>query len=213
MSTQPFIRTREAILSDPYDPYVANTPSIQRKYIYQLWPLKRIFRYVDMLAEFGFNSLMLTDLAEDYCAMGYRLSEDQWGDKLHAICDYAAKKGLGRTLFIWGTGAVGPDSSKVDKNQLLNWTFFHPCPCVKGGNAALDWHYRRQARHAPHFDHFVSHWGDPGRLPRRQVHVPGHDGAAQPHARRLPQAERRHRFHLQPLVDAHARVRREMAGL
>ena len=162
MSKQPFIRTREAILSDPYDAYVANTPSIQRRYIYQLWPLKRIFRYIDMLAEFGFNSVMLTDLAEDYCCMGYRLSQDEWSRKLHAICAYAKGKGLSRTLFVWGSGAVGPDSSKMNKDQLLNWTFWHPCPCVKGGNAALDRHYSLQARHAPHFDHLVTHWGDPG---------------------------------------------------
>jgi hypothetical protein len=162
MPSSPFIRTREVILSDPYDPYVADTAAIQRRYVYQLWPLKRIFRYVDMLKEFGFNSLMLSDLAEDYCCMGHRLSKQQWSDKLHAVCDYAADKGMTRTLFIWGTGAVGPGSSKMDNNQLLTWTFWHPCPCVKGGNAALDLHYRDQARHAPHFDHFVSHWGDPG---------------------------------------------------
>jgi len=162
MSKQPFIRTREAILSDPYDAYVVNTRAIQQKYVYQLWPLKRIFRYIDMLAEFGFNSVMLTDTAEDYCSTGYQLSRQQWTQKLHAICAYAKTKGMRRTLFVWGTGAVAGDYSKIKKDELLSWTFWHPCPCVKGGNAALDRHYRTQARHAPHFDHLVTHWGDPG---------------------------------------------------
>jgi len=157
--SKPFIRTREAILSDPYDPYVANTPAIQRKYVYQLWPLKRIYRYIDMLAEFGFNSVMLMDLAEDYACMGFRLSPREWGEKLNAISDYARSKGMSRTLFVWGSGAVDPNT---DKNALLGWTFWHPCPCVKGGNEALDRHYRAQAMHAPHFDHFITHWGDPG---------------------------------------------------
>jgi len=50
----------------------------------------------------------------------------------------------------------------MKKELLLSWTFWHPCPCVKGGNEALDAHYRAQSRHAPHFDHFITHWGDPG---------------------------------------------------
>lgn len=162
MPAEPFIRTREAIMSDPYDPYVVNTPSIQRRYVYQLWPLKRIFRYVDMLSEFGFNSVMMTDVAEDYCCMGYRLSRKEWTEKLHAISAYAASKGMSRTLFVWGSGPVGGDDSRIDKDALLKWSFWHPCPCVKGGDEALDRHYSIQARHAPHFDHFTSHWGDPG---------------------------------------------------
>lgn len=162
MPEQPFIRTREVILSDPYDAFVANSAGVQKKYVYQLWPLKRIFRYVDMLAEFGVNSLMLSDLAEDYCAMGYRLSQAKWAHKLHAICECAKAKGMRRTLFVWGSGAVGPGSTKMKKEELLTWSFWHPCPCVSGGNEALDAHYRVQSRHAPHFDHFISHWGDPG---------------------------------------------------
>jgi len=112
-----------------------------------------------MLCEFGFNSIMLYDLPEGYAAAGYVLTPREYGRKLHALCDYAASKGMTRTLFVWGSGAVDIESSR---GKLLDWSFWHPCPCVRGGKRALEKHYRFQARHAPWFDHFVSHWGDPG---------------------------------------------------
>lgn len=159
MTPKPFISRREVILSDPFDAYVVNGRAIQDRYTWQLWPMARMERYIDMLCEFGFNSIQLSELAEDYGCVGYRLSERQLGDKLHAVSRYAKSKGMTRSLFVWGSGAT---DVKKSRGKLLDWTFFHPCPCVKGGNAALDAHYRKQARHAPHFDHIVTHWGDPG---------------------------------------------------
>jgi len=159
MSGKPFFRTREVILSDPFDAYIVKMRTLQRRYAYETWPMARLRRYIDMLCEFGFNSLQLSDLSENYAASGYALTPGQFAAKLHWLSDYAKSKGMTRTLFVWGTGAVDVESSR---GKLLDWSFWHPCPCVKGGQAALDKHYRCQARHAPWFDHFVSHWADPG---------------------------------------------------
>ena len=156
---KPFFATREVTLSDPFDAYVIKSRALQRRYAYQLWPMERLKRYIDMLCEFGFNSVMMTDLAEDYECFGYQLTPKAWMAKLHALCRYAKSKGMTRTLFVWGTGPVDQTGSR---GKLLDWSFWYPCPCVPGGQAALDRHYRYQALHAPHFDHMISHWGDPG---------------------------------------------------
>jgi hypothetical protein len=159
LTTQGFITRREVILSDPYDRYTLDMPALQRKYAYQLWPLERLKLYVDMLSEFGFNSLQLSDLAEDYACCGYAITQEEFGEKLHALSDYAKSKGMTRTLFVWGSGPVDVERSR---GTMHDGSWENACPCVPGGSETLDKHYRRQARHAPWFDHVITHWTDPG---------------------------------------------------
>jgi hypothetical protein len=159
MSKAAFVRKREVILGDPYDPYVLETPAVQRKHALALWPLERLKRYVDMLWEFGYNSLQLSDLAETYACCGYAITREAHGEKLHALSEYAKSKGMTRTLFVWGSGPVDVERSR---GTFKDGTWENPCPCVPGGAEALADHGRYQARHAPWFDHIITHWGDPG---------------------------------------------------
>lgn len=159
MPQKGFIRGREVILSSPYDPYVLEMPALQKKYAWDTWPLDRLKRYVDMLWEFGFNSVQLADLAEGYACCGYAITPEEYGEKVHALCDYAGSKGMTRSIFVWGSGPVDLERAR---GKMRDGKWENACPCVPGGMETLEAHYRFQARHAPWFDHVITHWGDPG---------------------------------------------------
>jgi hypothetical protein len=122
--------------------------------------MRRLKHYVDLMREFGFNSLQLSELWENYEVAGWQIRPRAFRAKLGAIADYARSRGMRTTLFVWGTGPIDP---LANKGRFEDWhTWDNVCACVKGGRRKLTAHYRSQAELAKHFDHFITHWADPG---------------------------------------------------
>ena len=144
------------------------TETIFRKYEPPNWDLARLRTYVDMLRAFGFNSIQLYDQWESYVDAGWgidstgwpKVSDDgwkveprDWAQKVDAVADYAHTKGLRTTLFVWGNTGFDFRTNEI---------FWRLCPNVRAEREVLERHWDHQAAHAPHFDHFITHWGDPG---------------------------------------------------
>ncbi|MHC4715061.1 MAG: hypothetical protein ACYTAN_17605, partial [Planctomycetota bacterium] len=161
MPSKAFFRTRELTVSCPHDEYVRRSKRIQETFAYELMPLRQLKRYVDLVAEFGFNSLQLHELWESYETVGWRISPRALRAKLRALADYAHSRRMKTTLFVWGTGPV---DIYANRGKMDNWQKWENiCPCSsRGSMRILRDHYERQAALAGHFDHFISHWADPG---------------------------------------------------
>jgi hypothetical protein len=161
MPSKAFFRTRELTVSCPHDEYVRRSKRIQETFAYELMPLRQLKRYVDLVAEFGFNSLQLHELWESYETVGWRISPRALRAKLRALADYAHSRRMTTTLFVWGSGPVDIYANRGNMNDWHKWE--NICPCSsRGSMRILRDHYERQAALAGHFDHFISHWADPG---------------------------------------------------
>ena len=160
MSGKPFFKTREVTLSCPHDKYIRSSKAIQRTFTYELMEMPRLRRYIDLLREFGFNSVQLSDLWENYESSGWQISPRAFRAKLRAIADYAHSRDMKTTLFVWGTGPVDIQANRGRMDDWRGWEKL--CPCIKGAMPGLRRHYASQAALAPHFDHVMTHWADPG---------------------------------------------------
>jgi len=182
---EPFIKIREVIWGDPspsrelWIPYMTDT--IYKKYSVGNWDIARLRTYVDMLKAFGFNSLQLYDLWQRYFNAGWRIPPEDWSncpqeypkkadprdwpEKMDAVADYARSIGLRTTLFVWGNAAfdyrnntipaLAVEESKSPERNYLE-------PDDPAAQEILEQYWDHQAEHAPHFDHIVTHWADPG---------------------------------------------------
>ncbi|MFB3893522.1 MAG: hypothetical protein ACE15C_16035 [Phycisphaerae bacterium] len=177
----PFIRIREVMMGDSStvpmeqdlspmgDRTRSVTPEIFARYSIENWGLPRLKRYCDMLKAFGYNSIQLCDTWENYLDAGWGFHPDgrwpkayedghiaearDWPAKVDALADYARSIGLRTTIFVWGNTPFDYRTGKI------YWT---ACPNDATEREILEQHWEHQARHAEHFDHFVTHWGDPG---------------------------------------------------
>ncbi len=177
----PFIRVREVMMGDSSivpmeqglsplgDETRSVTPEIFERYAFENWPLPKLKRYVDMLRAFGYNSIQLYDSWESYLDAGWgqdpngkwpkgwedgaKADERDWPQKCDSIGDYARSSGLRATIFLWGNAAFDY------RTKRIYWAL---CPNDRGDRDILEQHWQHQTAHAPHFDHFITHWGDPG---------------------------------------------------
>lgn len=179
-AAQPFIRVREVMMGDSAtvpmeqalsplgDETRSVTPEIFSRYSIENWDVSRLKRYCDMLKAFGYNSIQFYDSWENYLAAGWGQDEGlwpkagqnewtaqarDWPAKVDALGDYARSIGLRTTIFLWGNAAFDYRTGR------LYWAL---CPNDVAQREILEQHWDHQARHAPHFDHFITHWGDPG---------------------------------------------------
>ncbi|HUW56846.1 MAG TPA: hypothetical protein VMZ92_09435 [Planctomycetota bacterium] len=144
------------------------TDRIYEKYAIPNWDLARLRTYLDMIKAFGFNSVQMYDQWESYLDAGWgdkdaiwdSLIEDgwegeprDWPGKVDALADYARSIGLRTTLFVWGNTGF---------DYRTNRAFWALCPNDPAEREILEHYWEHQARHAAHFDHVVTHWGDPG---------------------------------------------------
>ncbi len=172
---EPFIKIREVIWGDPSPvqesciPYITDT--IYQKYSVGNWDIARLRTYVDMLKAFGFNSLQLYDLWQRYFNAGWRIPPEDWSncpqeypkkadprdwpEKMDAVADYARSIGLRTTLFVWGNAAFDYRTNTIPDRFSLE-------PDDPAALEILEQYWDHQAEHAPHFDHIVTHWADPG---------------------------------------------------
>ncbi len=179
---KPFIKIREVILGNPsptwweqWRPTITNT--IYKKYSCENWDMARLRTYVDMLKAFGFNSIQLCDLIQCYVTAGwgvdpisgpwpgYRGADPKdWPKKVDAVADYARSIGLRTSLFIWGNAAFDYRNNtipatvfqgKIEERNYLE-------PDDPADLETLEQYWDHLAKHAPHFDHIVTHWSDPG---------------------------------------------------
>jgi len=166
-----FIKIREVIWGDPHPtqrswiPYITDT--IYKKYSVGNWDIARLRTYVDMLKAFGFNSLQLSDLWSRYSNAGWRLPPENWGSwpkkvdpkdwpkKVDAVADYARSVGIRTTLFVWGNAAFDYRNNTVPPAFSLE-------PDNPADMEIVSLYWDHLAEHAPHFDHIVTHWADPG---------------------------------------------------
>ncbi|HUU43901.1 MAG TPA: hypothetical protein VMX57_08975 [Planctomycetota bacterium] len=177
---EPFLGIREVTLGDSsithmeqcFSPLKARTgsvtPRIYQKYEIPNWDLPKLHAYLDMIKAFGFNSVQLYDQWESYLDAGWgnqeaiwdSLIEDgwrgeprDWPAKVDAVGDYARAIGLRATIFIWGNTGFDARTGRA---------FWALCPNDPVEREVLEHYWEQQARHAAHFDHLVTHWGDPG---------------------------------------------------
>ena len=160
MSGRPFFKTREVTLSCPHDEYIRGSKAIQRAFTFELMDMPQLKRYVDLMREFGFNSVQLSETWENYETAGWQISPRAFRAKLRAVADYARSRGMKTTLFVWGTGPVDIYANRGRMDDWRGWE--NLCPCLAGAMPKLRRHYARQAALAPHFDHVITHWADPG---------------------------------------------------
>ena len=181
---EPFIKIREVTWGDPHStkdlwvPYITDT--IYEKYSVGNWDIDRLRTYVDMLKAFGFNSIQLYDLWQRYFDAGWNIPPEEWSGwpeeqpkkadprdwpkRMDAVADYAHSIGLRTTLFVWGNAAFDyrnntiPTSIVGGKNRELKYLE----PDDPADMNILEQYWDHQAEHAPHFDHIVTHWADPG---------------------------------------------------
>ncbi len=177
----PFIRVREVMMGDSSIVPMENTlsplgdetrsvtPEIFARYAIENWDLPKLKRYLDMLKAFGYNSIQFYDSWESYLDAGWgkdpnglwpKGGEDgwtaearDWPAKVDALGDYARSVGMRATIFLWGNTPFDYCTGK------LYWAL---CPNDAAEREILEQHWQHQTRHAPHFDHFITHWGDPG---------------------------------------------------
>jgi len=176
----PFIGIREVTLGDSSITHMEQcfsplkertgsvTPRIFEKYEIPNWDLPRLRTYLDMIKAFGFNSVQVYDQWESYLDAGWGAKDAvwdsliadgwegearDWPEKVDAIGEYARSIGLRATIFVWGN--TGFD----DRTGRAFWAL---CPNDPDEREVLEHYWERQARHASHFDHVVTHWGDPG---------------------------------------------------
>ncbi|MEA3224325.1 MAG: FG-GAP-like repeat-containing protein, partial [Planctomycetota bacterium] len=172
---RPFIKIREVTWGDPHPtkdlwrPYFTDT--IHKKYAVGNWDIARLRTYVDMLKAFGFNSIQLYDAWQRYFDADWRVGSEDWSscpkewpkkadprdwpEKMDAIADYACSIGLRTSLFIWGNTAFDHRSNTIPPRYSLE-------PDNSADMKILRLYWDKQAEHAPHFDHIVTHWADPG---------------------------------------------------
>jgi hypothetical protein len=181
---EPFIKIREVTWGDPspsrglWIPYFTDT--IYKKYAVGNWDIARLRTYVDMLKAFGFNSLQLYDLSQRYLNSGWRVGSDDWSgwpeegpkradprdwpEKMDAVADYAHSIGLRTSLFIWGNAAFDYRNNTIPafivNGKIQEANYLEPDDPASLEILAQYWDH--QAEHAPHFDHIVTHWADPG---------------------------------------------------
>lgn len=129
------------------------TDRIHQKYAIQNWDIARLRTYVDMLQAFGFNSIELYDLWQAYLNAGWGTDPKDWPEKMDAMADYARSRRMRTTLFLWGNAGFEYNERKPH---------FHLCWNDPAERDILEHYWEHQARHAAHFDHVVTHWGDPG---------------------------------------------------
>jgi len=181
---EPFIKIREVTWGDP-SPIQEScilyiTDTIYKKYSVGNWDIARLRTYVDMLKAFGFSSLQLYDVWQRYFNAGWNIPPEDWSDwpeerpkkadprdwpeKMDAVADYARSIGLRTTLFVWGNAAFDYRNNTIPavvvegKIQELNYLE----PDDPAALEILEQYWDHQAEHAPHFDHIVTHWSDPG---------------------------------------------------
>jgi len=171
---EPFIKIREVIWGDPHptrDLWVSYfTDTIYQKYAVGNWDIDRLRTYVDMIKVFGFNSLQLHDVWQRYFDAGWRIPPEEWNfpkewpkkidprdwpEKMDAVADYARSIGLRTSLFIWGNTAFDHRTNTIPPRHSLE-------PDDPAALEILEQYWDKQAEHAPHFDHIVTHWADPG---------------------------------------------------
>jgi len=172
---KPFIKIREVTWGDPSPiqesciPYITDT--IYKKYSVGNWDIARLRTYVDMLKAFGFNSLQLYDVWQRYFNAGWCIPPEDWSDwpqepakkadprdwpeKMDAVADYARSIGLRTTLFVWGNAAFDYRNNTIPDSFSLE-------PDDPADMEIVRLYWDHQAKHAPHFDHIVTHWADPG---------------------------------------------------
>lgn len=160
MARSPFFRTREVTFSCQQDSWTRRSKTIQRLYAYELMEMPRLKHYVDLMRDFGFNSIQFSELWENYESSGWQISPRAFRVKLGAVADYARANGMKTSLFVWGAGPVDALANRGRGDDWLKWESL--CPCVPGAMPKLRRYYRRQAALAPHFDHVITHWADPG---------------------------------------------------
>lgn len=180
MATGPFIRIREVMMGDsstvPMEQMICPlgdetqsvTPEIFARYSPENWDLARLKRYCDMLKAFGYNSIQFTDCWESYLDAGWgqdggrwpKAGEDgwkaeprDWPAKIDALGDYARSIGMRSSLFFWGNTPFDYRTGRI---------YWAQCPNDAAEREILEQYWEHQVRHAPHFDHFITHWGDPG---------------------------------------------------
>ncbi len=138
-----FIRRREVILAPTYRE--------NQELNFEHWSMERVQRYINMLSAFGYNSLQLCEVQAalgGHKAAGFR-TLDALADRINAIADCAGRTGMERSLFIWA--------------QILFELSRIYCPSDASDRAVIEEEYERMARtYAPHFDHIIAYWGEPG---------------------------------------------------
>ena len=159
------LKIREVILAHPHHGLVMSwippgisrdiiTETMYKKYACPNWDIAKWRKYIDMLVAFGFNSIQLSDTSLSYRLAGWGDYPREWPQKVAAIADYARSRGLRTTFFIWGT--VGFDYR--DNTPYLKGL----CWNDPREREILEQYWEHQAWHVSHFDHLVTHWGDPG---------------------------------------------------
>lgn len=165
----PLIKFREVTLGDPSpsrgDWKATITDTIYAKYSIGNWDLSRLRTYVDMLKAFDFNSIQLYDNWQRYSNAGWMWPRSEiwprkadprdWPEKMDALADYARSQGFRTTLHVWGNTAFDYRNNTVPPYLSLD-------PDAPVAMQILEQYWDHLAEHAPHFDHFVTHWGDPG---------------------------------------------------
>ncbi|GEM_PF-3182434 len=177
---QPLIRTREVMMGDsstvPMEQMISPlgdetqsvTPEIFARYSPENWDLPKLKRYCDMLKAFGYNSIQFTDCWESYLDAGWgqdggrwpKAGQDgwtaqcrDWPAKVDALGDYARSIGMRASIFFWGNAPFDYRTGRL---------YWAQCPNDPAEREILEQYWEHQIRHAPHFDHFITHWGDPG---------------------------------------------------
>ncbi len=169
-----FIKIREVTLGDPHPcsegwiPYFTDT--IYKKYALANWDIDKLRTYMDMLKAFGFNSVQHYDCWMRYFDADWRIPPEEWNwpqewpkkadprdwpEKMDAVADYAHSIGLRTSLFVWGNAAFDHRTNIIPPHCSLE-------PDNPADMEILRCYWDKQAEHAPHFDHIVTHWSDPG---------------------------------------------------
>lgn len=155
-ANRPFIKYRECTLSDPWGLYHIR-PRLKdehrQRYCIERWPLAQLEAYVDMLNAFGYNSIQIHDLWENY-KMGKLADPQTWRKKVLHVFKYARQLGMRTTLFVWGNSPYDYRDGRHYRNA--NW--YDP----KQREILERYHDYQAAEYAPHIDHVLTHWGDPG---------------------------------------------------
>ena len=181
MPKTPFIRVREVMMGDSStvpmeqglsplsDETRSVTPEIFRRYSPENWDLPKLKRYIDMLKAFGYNAVQFTDSWESYLDAGWgadpngqwpkawvngaKVDPRDWPAKCDAMADYARSIGMRASFFFWGNAGF---------DYRTNELYWALCPNKPSDRVILEQYWDHCAAHAPHYDHFITHWGDPG---------------------------------------------------
>jgi hypothetical protein len=161
LGVNPWMKTREIFVADldwrsPTESEKKTLPEMQKKFDWPNWEIPRLERYVDLMDEMGYNSLMLTDPHALFAfSGGFASSIEEITHKVEAMYLRARRNGMRTAFFMWGQEGTG----SITHDYLVA----HNNPEMARELADIKAHWETVIdRFGSVVDRWVLHWADPG---------------------------------------------------